>query len=118
VVTSSEAAGKALADLLDWGTRPTGAIGRIRRRARRVLGRLAPGREQRAGAVLQELSRTLASAFSGSRDDERPLLVCLSGIDHLVAGPFIADGRAIAAPGGLRWLADARASGQPGAREA
>ena len=60
----------------------------------------------------------LASALAGPGDGDRPLLVCLSGVDHLVAAPFIADGRAIAAPGGLRWLADARANGQAAANEA
>jgi hypothetical protein len=113
VVTSSEAAGKGLADLVGWGGRPPDVIGRIRRRAGRVIGRLDPGRDGRPDAVLEELSRTLASSLTGSPDDERPLLVCLSGIDHLVAAPFIADGRAIAAPGGLRWLADARAGDRP-----
>ena len=118
VVTSSEATGRELANLVDWGVRSVGAVDRIRRRARRVIGRLDPRRERRAEAVVDELSRTLASSLSGSGDDDRPLLVCLSGIDHLVAAPFIADGRAVAAPGGLRWLADARASRQPGASEA
>jgi glycogen(starch) synthase len=118
IVTASDAAGDELADVVDWGARPAGAVGRIRRRARRVIGRLDPRRERRADAVLDELSRTLAPSLAGGADDERPLLVCLSGVDHLVAAPFIADGRAIAAPGGLRWLADERASDQAGASEA
>ena len=112
IVTASDAAGTALADLVEWGARPAGALGRIRRRAGRMIGRLDPRQERRADAVLDELSRTLASSLAGRADDERPLLVPVSGIDHLVAAPFIADGRAIAAPGGLRWLADARASDQ------
>ena len=118
IVTASDAAGDELADVVDWGARPAGAVGRIPRRARRVIGRLDPRRERRADAVLDELSRTLAPSLAGGADDERPLLVCLSGVDHLVAAPFIADGRAIAAPGGLRWLADERASDQAGASEA
>jgi hypothetical protein len=45
-------------------------------------------------------------------------------LDHLVAAPFIAERRAIPAPGGLRWLADARfadrssGDGDPAARPA
>jgi glycosyltransferase involved in cell wall biosynthesis len=104
-----------VADLLDWGAPTTGPIGRLARRIRRARRRF----EERVGVsgdsterLLADLARTLDSALPESGGEEAPLLVCLSGLDHLVASPFIAEGRAVAAPGGLRWLADARASGQ------
>ncbi len=40
---------------------------------------------------------------------ERPaLLVCVGGIDVFLSRAAVASGRAVLAPGGLRWLADAR----------
>ncbi|HWP62582.1 MAG TPA: glycosyltransferase [Candidatus Binatia bacterium] len=45
--------------------------------------------------------------------NSKPLLVCLAGVDHLVAAPLVAKGIAVA-PGGLAWLADHLAlAGEP-----
>jgi len=40
-------------------------------------------------------------------------VVCVDAIDHVIADPLIADGRAIPVPGGLLWLADRWASYKP-----
>jgi hypothetical protein len=37
-------------------------------------------------------------------------VVCVDAIDHVIADPLIADGRAMPVPGGLLWLADLWAS--------
>jgi hypothetical protein len=39
--------------------------------------------------------------------------VCVDAIDHVIADPLIADGRATPVPGGLLWLADRWASREP-----
>lgn len=86
------------------------------------------GRDREA-ILLGELRQTLGSAITeartaGSSDasgapdvwparapdsaangGSEPLLVCIAGIDHLVAAPFIERGVPVA-PGGLSWLAD------------
>ena len=40
-------------------------------------------------------------------------LVCVDATDHVIADPFVVDGRAIPVPGGLLWLADRWASHGP-----
>ena len=40
-------------------------------------------------------------------------VICVDAIDHVIADPLIADGRAIPLPGGLLWLADRWASREP-----
>lgn len=66
------------------------------------------------GQVLAGALDAVAPAGSGSAvDSERPaLLVCLTGLDHLVAEPFARAGVRIA-PGGLEWLADRQATLSP-----
>ena len=100
-----------VADVLEWGAGPASPVRRMARRARRIGRRLSAiaGRGDPADGVLAELARTLAAVLPPSAGPDAPLVVCLGGIDHLVAAPFVAAGRAVPAPGGLRWLADARA---------
>ena len=106
----------AVAELLDWGAAPTGRAGRFKQRLRRAGRRLRtrmPGQgEAPERRLLHDLARTLAAALPPERSPEAPPLVCLGGLDHLVAAPFIASGRAVPAPGGLGWLADRRAADQ------
>jgi glycosyltransferase involved in cell wall biosynthesis len=100
-----------LATLVEWGAPKTGTTGRFLRRIRRgsqLLARIA-GNQRAAGGLIAELTRTLAFAIERGSDGAPPLLVCLSGIDYLVAAPLIAAGDALPAPGGLRWLADRQA---------
>jgi glycosyltransferase involved in cell wall biosynthesis len=109
-----------VAQLLDWGAPATGRIGRLARQARRAGRRLVErrgGGADQADRILADLGRTLAAGLPATAGPDAPLLVCLGGIDHLVAAPFIADGRAVAAPGGLRWLADSRAAHAPTAAQ-
>ncbi len=106
---------RRLAELLDWGAASGGRAGRAGRRLRRALRTLAArgGVAGDAGdRLLADLARTLSAVLPHEPGPAIPLLVCLGGIDHLVAAPFIASGRAIAAPGGLRWLADLRVTAQ------
>ena len=106
----------AVADLLDWGATQTGRAGQLTRRLRRTARGLrarTPGQAEPADErLLRDLARTLSAALPPEPSPEAPLLVCLGGLDHLVAAPFIAAGRAVAAPGGLRWLADLRVADQ------
>ena len=72
-------------------------------------------RRRRGGdaVLLGSLRDTLRAAIEdATASGGRPLVVCLSGLDHLVAAPFVAAGAVTAAPGGLRWLADVRADDQ------
>jgi hypothetical protein len=70
----------------------------------------AVGRASDGDRLLNDLTGTLGAALDEA--GEAAVVVCVSGLDHLTAAPFIASGRAIAAPGGLRWLADIRAASQ------
>lgn len=83
----------------------------------RSLGRrgmaLLLGRDD-TEVLIDELRRILADALAGEPGSAArsapegvgaPLLVCVTGLDHLVAAPFIAAGTPVA-PGGLAWLAD------------
>jgi len=103
-----------VADLLGWGRPAASVSGRIGR----VVGRaLRGGGDAGLSAaattrLLADLGVALEAAVAEAEMDGMPLLVCLSGLDHLVAAPFAAAGRVIVAPGGLRWLADARAAAQ------
>lgn len=102
-----------LAELLGWGAPATSTLGRLGRRIRRAARRVTARLGVSSGAagdndLLATLTATLAGCLPSVAGPEAPLVVCVGGFDHLVAAPFIADGRAIAAPGGLRWLADVR----------
>ena len=104
-----------LADLLEWGAPPSGPIGRLGRKLRRAHRRFADRMgtlPDPAVGLIAQLTATLAETLPSAAGPDAPLLVCLGGIDHLVAAPFIAEGRALAAPGGVRWLADAMAAAQ------
>ena len=104
-----------LAELLEWGAPRTGPIGRLGRKLRRAHRRFADRMgtlPDPAVGLLAQLTATLAATLPSTAGPDAPLIVCLGGIDHFVAAPFIAEGRALAAPGGLRWLADAKAAAQ------
>lgn len=89
---------------------------RLRRRSRDLgeqIRNIRRGTTSEA-AVLAELRRALAVALDegppstseGAPDARRrTLLICLTGVDHLVADTFVGPGVEIAA-GGLAWLAD------------
>jgi len=105
----------AVGELLDWGTVPAGVAGRLTRRLRRSFRSLRarlPGHDEPTDELLRDLALTLSRALPSEPSADAPLIVCLGGLDHLVAAPFIAAGQATPAPGGLRWLADLRAAGQ------
>ena len=104
-----------LAAVVDWGAPAAGVAHRIVRRLRRQVRRLS-GDRWRWGlsdaALLARLAQTLDDALRSAVESEPPMLICLSGIDYLAAGPALAAGRAVASPGGLRWLADRRPAGR------
>jgi glycosyltransferase involved in cell wall biosynthesis len=66
--------------------------------------------------VIPQLSAALDRALDqvGATPSDPALLVCLGGIDVFVSRAFVGTGRAIVAPGGLRWLGDARSSRNSG----
>ena len=107
---------RRVVELVRWGLPPTGpqsARRRIRRAAVWPLRwiRRVRRRAWLEDAVLGELERTLARALAAAdRDDAgRPIvLVCVAGLDHLVARSFGLRGEATVAQGGFRWLADQR----------
>lgn len=105
-----------LAEVIEWGAPAVGVAHRIVRRMRRQVRRMT-GDRWRWGlsdaALLARLVRTLDEALGSAVDAEPPMLICLSGIDYLAAAPALAAGRAVASPGGLRWLADRRSASRP-----
>jgi hypothetical protein len=113
-------AAEAVNDVLGWGSHPSvaaRAVARLRRVVGRVRPRLAAPSPAAVARLLSQLSETLDAELGADDGSDHsadgalpPLVVCVGGIDHLIAAPFIAAGRAIAAPGGLRWLADARSA--------
>jgi len=67
-------------------------------------------------AVLGELTQALARGIDPEFADDRGrpvVLVCMAGVDHLVARPFVERGDATIAQAALRWLADARWAERP-----
>ncbi len=111
---------RSVAELLNWGPLARGIRARVARRFRRAIGRAAPSAADPSVGLAERVLADLRSALAAELPDpdgsagpggEPPLLVCLTGIDHLVAAPFVSSGRATIAPGGLRWLADVRAAG-------
>ncbi len=67
-----------------------------------IIQATTPGSGSSPDARGESPGQPLGSAIDGRSE---PLLVCVAGIDHLVAAPFVATGVRIA-PGGLSWLAD------------
>jgi len=120
VRAASPSIARSLDELTGWGTRSTALRARVGRRLRRAVGRiltpLADPSVRLADRVLADLSVTLEAELQENPSEAPPLIVCLTGIDHLVAAPFVAAGRAMTTPGGLRWLADVRA--RPGSSTA
>ncbi|HEY8439657.1 MAG TPA: glycosyltransferase, partial [Candidatus Limnocylindrales bacterium] len=114
--SAGERAAGVLNAALDWGGPAQGLPRRAMRWLSRRLRRAAARAGGRPASELEPLLRQLADALERHLPEAGgptpPLVVCLAGIDHLVAAPFVAAGRAVAAPGGPRWLADARAEAQ------
>ena len=105
-----------VAELLRWGHPGTASDAGRRALVTSLLLRLRSRIRRRGGGDAELLGRlrdTLRAAIEdATASGGRPVVVCLSGLDHLVAAPFVAAGAATAAPGGLRWLADVRADDQ------
>lgn len=66
-------------------------------------------------AVLAASRDAGAGGFAGGPTPRAPLVVCQSGFDLLAVAPAVESGRARLAPGGLRWLGDARWAERGGA---
>lgn len=130
---AGEETGQRLMTLLARGWRPPPArsLGEAFRRAARSSLRAlrSAGRRLRArlrgiddeARLIGELGQVLAAALdaaAGPRSgsavelEPPPILVCLTGLDHLVAERFARAGVRVA-PGGLDWLADRQASLSP-----
>lgn len=112
---------RRLAQLLGWTgpfSRPKLPVSRLRWLVMLPLrtARLLRNRRRLEREVLATLRETLAVVLA--ERDSPPLLVCVHGVDELVARPFVLDGRARPAAGGLRWLADVRWSRDPTVRQA
>jgi glycosyltransferase involved in cell wall biosynthesis len=102
--------------LARWGTPPKGGAARrpawrrlAARVARPVLG--AWRRVRLESEVLDALRAAVGEAVrapdGAAAEALPPRVVCLGGLDALVAEPLVAAGAVEPAPGGLRWLADA-----------
>ena len=101
-----------VAALLAWSGRGGGGLRslvrspfawlRRRRRRRRLELEVLPALES---AVAAGIARVNAA---GGRPDAPALLACLGGIDIVASLPAVGAGRAMLAPGALRWLGDAR----------
>ena len=101
-----------IAALTGWGGQASGSDrrGRARRPVERVRAWITR-RSVDETATLAGLTAAIERALAATPLDPRPVLVCLSGIDHLAAAPLFAAGIARPAPGGIRWLADIRQGG-------
>jgi glycosyltransferase involved in cell wall biosynthesis len=105
---------RRVVELVRWGLPPTGPqplLWRTRRVAFWPLRQVRRTRRRRwlERGLIDALRHTLDSAIESTRSDGRPvLLVCITGLDHLVARAVADRGAATIAQGGLRWLADAR----------
>jgi glycosyltransferase involved in cell wall biosynthesis len=98
------------ATLMAWADRPRADS--LAAKAARPL-RLPARRRRRASLerlVLPALAQAVDDAVAEvtRRDGGPVILVCLGGIDILAARGVAASGRAVIAPGGLRWLGDWR----------
>ena len=111
----------AVTDVMGWGAPPTSGLGSLGRFLRRAEGRLESSLAARlsrtgdggVGGLLDVLARVVAESLPAGTRAGLPVVVCLGGLDHLAVEPLVAAGRAVVAPGGLRWLADRRATDQP-----
>lgn len=82
-------------------------LARLARRLRTMLRGVDDDAELMA-ALRRALAAALTDSATGNSAGEGarpPLLVCVTGIDHLIAEPFVRAGARVA-PGGLAWLAD------------
>ncbi len=105
---------RAAALLMAWAERPRAAslAAKATLPLRLLIRRVQRARLERM--VLPALQRAVDAAVSEVLEatGSPALVVCLGGIDVLAAEPAAASGRAMIAPGALRWLGDARWSGQ------
>ena len=101
-----------VAALLAWSGRGGGGLRSLVRSPLAWLRRRR-GRRRLELAVRPALESAVAAGIArvnaaGGRPDEPALLACLGGIDIVAALPAVGAGRAMLAPGALRWLGDAR----------
>jgi len=101
-----------VAALLAWSGRGGGGLRSLVRSPLAWLRRRR-GRRRLELAVRPALESAVAAGIArvnaaGGRPDEPALLACLGGIDIVASLPAVGAGRAMLAPGALRWLGDAR----------
>jgi hypothetical protein len=101
-----------VAALLAWSGRGGGGLRSLVRSPLAWLRRRR-GRRRLELAVRLALESAVAAGIARvnaarGRPDEPALLACLGGIDIVAALPAVGAGRAMLAPGALRWLGDAR----------
>lgn len=101
-----------VAALLAWSGRGGGGLRSLVRSPLAWLRRRR-GRRRLELAVRPALESAVAAGIvrvnaAGDRPDAPALLACLGGIDIVAALPAVGAGRAMLAPGALRWLGDAR----------
>ena len=101
-----------VAALLAWSGRGGGGLRSLVRSPLAWLRRRR-GRRRLELAVRPALESAVAAGIArvnaaGGRRDEPALLACLGGIDIVASLPAVGAGRAMLAPGALRWLGDAR----------
>ena len=98
------------ATLMAWSDRPRATS----RTARAALPLRMAARRRRRASLEQLVLPALEQAVEGAVTELEPLsggpviLVCLGGVDVLAARSLVEAGRALIAPGGLRWLGDWR----------
>ena len=65
-------------------------------------------RSRRRGARIEAATTALTDVLASlsGRDGDRPVVVPIDGLDHIVALSAVRAGAATASPGGLRWLTD------------
>lgn len=111
-VTIPAALETPLSDLLGWRAvgRPFPSPARWARRLWRHSRLQARVRPELEGAIDRGLTiaREASAAGVASAGDAPPLVLCLGGIDVANSLAAVRAGRARFAPGGLRWLGDAR----------
>lgn len=85
-----------------------GLLTRIRRFAADPRGVLRRRRFRRQGDQLRRsaIARAIRALTTASEAGTDVDVVCLDGLDYLVAEPVLSSSRVRPAPGGLRWLAD------------
>jgi hypothetical protein len=94
---------------LDLATRTLMAAKRrspVRRLWYRVSDRSDEARRSRRRGYRIQAATTALTDVLGELGEDRPLVVPVDGLDHVVALATVLAGAATASPGGLRWLTD------------